>query len=1376
MDEGLIDLATQLLVDLLEEEFKDERELILQRCLDNIQMGMSVPVSLRLLRKTLATYPLPSRSWFKSSAAKMPTICSQIEKLQRQYRMLDIVFADLASYHSTLVNQSSHIPSTSEAQTLSVQGRDSSTAQGQGQGQGQTDHNNVKKNDPVQGASSLLSASTLRRNRSADFSMNDRRIQIKGKVGRMSHLKGVIERLDFLQFTLSRSSLTISYAQLQLLWRAFGEEAVTNETLDQLLYWIDSMVTKENKTFTSFLIALAQETDPKDPSSPSKLACLAPRDSVPPISSNAPEGEETSSAFEEGILVKLFEGNILPWVTRREKTDLLNRASLATLCLKLFLLVNVSNKSLKLEADGSWQRVGQLSGMAVLWRMAVCCSDPLVYEAAISLLVEVHHRIPQYKFKNSDVIRGHILRISFRQLSVAMQSLRAGDSDRERERAAQAPDRPESPALEGSAANSDVNKPGVSGVSGLIGDGEYVTSAPVSKERTEGEITSSALSGSLLSPGSGPSDEWFDDGDVLLDPTAIARAVARLIMLLLLYIQRFDQQPTQLITLQILAGRDDSPVLTLTLRSTETVGTLRARVANHFKEPPELISLLKPGRSSQLGNFLGGGQERLEKNELSLRQAKFLPHDSVIARKKDVPVPTGVAGRNPAEKAGPLTEDLIVPKDLSEDLLAVLRPLQWLVSSVGNVDTALTTGCIAPNIVGVQTGTETPKTPSSLLTSTFQLPPFPLPTKSDMTLVPSDSNQDRNLLGMSSLSTPQTHTAAVQGQVQQAGGVVETNLPAPGRLSDCLIPLLKQSPQHMDQLLAMLDGYLSSEIQGAAGVTFDLSAAVWEVLQSLPTHPALLKQVRDMPFERTGGSIRVLLNLASPYRLLYVLQMIDSFLAEVDEKASAAHTVQVSEWALQFLYMGGAEHLVTLTECCIKLLQPARAKEDTLDIPRLIEKRPPPKADVDATVLILGLLYRILHRLLLIDPLYSRWQVASHYGSRDVKDSKGPASEMLYEFPPKTRVPPPKVVGKDSIENKLSKGPPGLVLTCINTPSFVKAAMECVYRHGISGPGSAPLQALAGNALIVVMGLLTVSDDGVQILSQVTSFPAISINASPVLSAARRQESNEGDTLALANTQTNAQSLAITRSASDKVFQDIEMGSSEIPSLKQWVRSLCLTHRDKNVRRAVCLCVFKVLSNIFYLASDPSISSEDKAQKMQLFECIFQAVVCSAHTGYELSRVSDLHASQTAAFRAYHVQSLSTTRTASPSSPVHSPLLQAEQIFSLVASLLALRGVPRLIFPPNPDSELPQETSLTSSPLDSYAKDAEILGELFATQVGFALRCVALCCAVPYCCVLCRTIVWCVFVLLMSELTRRELFTLCGTAVFLFCSIYLKSM
>ena len=323
MDEGLIDLATQLLVDLLEEEFKDERELIMQRCLDNIQMGMSVPVSLRLLRKTLATYPIPSRSWFKGASAKLPTVCSQIEKLQRLHRMLDIVFADLASYHSALMSQSTaHTAPANETSTLS--------------------NLTPREGMSLSAMNSSLSPSIpLKRSRSIDLSLNDKRIQIKGKVGRMSHLKGVIERLDFLHFVLSRSSLTISYFQLQLLWRALGEEAVTNETLDQVVLWIDGMVTKENKIFTSFLTTLAQETDPKDPSSSSKLSCLGPRDSgalcLIPIS----EGEETSAAFEEGVLVKLFETDILPWVTRRDKTDMLNRGPLAILCLKLFLLVNI---------------------------------------------------------------------------------------------------------------------------------------------------------------------------------------------------------------------------------------------------------------------------------------------------------------------------------------------------------------------------------------------------------------------------------------------------------------------------------------------------------------------------------------------------------------------------------------------------------------------------------------------------------------------------------------------------------------------------------------------------------------------------------------------------------------------------------------------------------------------------------------------------------------------------------------------------------------------------------------------------------------------------------------------------------------------------
>ena len=86
----------------------------------------------------------------------------------------------------------------------------------------------------------------------------------------------------------------------------------------------------------------------------------------------------SSGAFEEGILVKLFEGSILQWATRRDKIDIISRRPVAILCLKLFLLVNVSNRALKVESDGSWVRIGQLSGLSLLWRLAVDATDQRV--------------------------------------------------------------------------------------------------------------------------------------------------------------------------------------------------------------------------------------------------------------------------------------------------------------------------------------------------------------------------------------------------------------------------------------------------------------------------------------------------------------------------------------------------------------------------------------------------------------------------------------------------------------------------------------------------------------------------------------------------------------------------------------------------------------------------------------------------------------------------------------------------------------------------------------------------------------------------------------------------------------------------------------
>ena len=111
-----------------------------------------------------------------------------------------------------------------------------------------------------------------------------------------------MERLEFLKFVLSRSPLALTETQTLLMWRALGEEAVTHETRDQLVYWLDGLVARENRTFTVMLSALAQESDPSvtyfqgagggdDEATqrlsqrPSKLACLAPGANKPSHSS-----------------------------------------------------------------------------------------------------------------------------------------------------------------------------------------------------------------------------------------------------------------------------------------------------------------------------------------------------------------------------------------------------------------------------------------------------------------------------------------------------------------------------------------------------------------------------------------------------------------------------------------------------------------------------------------------------------------------------------------------------------------------------------------------------------------------------------------------------------------------------------------------------------------------------------------------------------------------------------------------------------------------------------------------------------------------------------------------------------------------------------
>jgi len=330
VDDNKVDLAVTLLVELLNEEFKDDREEIITRCLENVQNGISVPASLQVIRRTLACFPLPTKGWFVSrQSVKTPTVTSLIERLQRQNRMLEIFFIDLERYQRLFIDQlgaSNMDVSTSNAQPTMTAIMNSG---------GTILHQNSSSNLNPSSTTSWLGSmgnTTIKKSRSGGDvkSLNDKRVRVQGRIMRTPHLKGIRERLEFLKFILLRSPLMLDEAQTSLLWSSLGEGAKTIETLDTFVDWLDSLISTEGKYFGTFLSVLGQESDVTDSLSLSKLAFLAPKavnnyiGSLTNGNSNITSSNDTeqanNSSFEEGVLLKLFEEKICPWALKRENS------------------------------------------------------------------------------------------------------------------------------------------------------------------------------------------------------------------------------------------------------------------------------------------------------------------------------------------------------------------------------------------------------------------------------------------------------------------------------------------------------------------------------------------------------------------------------------------------------------------------------------------------------------------------------------------------------------------------------------------------------------------------------------------------------------------------------------------------------------------------------------------------------------------------------------------------------------------------------------------------------------------------------------------------------------------------------------------------
>ena len=921
-NQSLTDLAITLLVELLEEEYKDSRDMVMQRCLDNIKIGIATPVSLKILRRTLAIFPNQSTGWFGNVVGRgnaSSTVGNQIEKLQKQFGLLEIIFSDITRYLKSVIEQS--FESTS--------------------------------------SSNLGKALTPLDKRSNNE-----------KISRISFIKCMEERLDFLLFILSKSNLSLGEHQTVTLWKSLGENAIHSDLLEKLACWLDALISKDNKLFSSLLATLAHESDPADPTIPSKLSCLGKKQNFVSSSHVANydvqnQNEiEISNAFDEGVLTRLFEAHILKWASSMDNISSLSKPSVAHFCMKLFLVININNKSIKVDSDGTWYRVGALSGISILWRIALDCVDKSISDTAMALIVELHHRIPP-RHASSDAIRGSLLQACFRQLSVSIQSLRQGDDHNERTTFISTPPR-----------NTQSNDEDMMGAMGIMG------MQPISPR----------VQSPALTQNNSNSEDWLEDGESLPDPSVIARRVTRYIMILGLFIKRFHQVPSQLINIQVLAGRDDSPIMSLTLNASDTVGDLRLKIANHFKEPPESIILLKYGKTSYLlGANVGKSIDRLENDKISLNQSKFLSQETIVVKQIQ-------NNKNPQASAPNLIafEDLITEKDLQGDQFSILKPLSWLPYSVKDL-----------YIYEMRKGDVVPKVQNLYK---FRSEDF------DEKIITTHDHDKYN------------------------------------RISDYFEEYIKTFPQHIDQLLEMLDGYLSIEVQGAVGSGFDLSSAIWEVLQSLPLHPPLMAQVEAMPSDGSGAAIRRLLDLSSPYRLLYVLQIIDSLLSSADNYSSSK---LVADWSLKFLYLGGAEHLISMIEALSKKcskMDETRKKNEEKNLSRS-----------DVAVLALAMLQKLLHRLLMHDPSFSCWQRIS-----------------------KIKVPPTLSAYDPFAKGADERIPSGLVLSSIHAREFIYNSLDTLQEVSKLYINEKISQlsfcTLIKHTLSLINGLLFSSEEGFEVL------------------------------------------------------------------------------------------------------------------------------------------------------------------------------------------------------------------------------------------------------------------------------------------------------
>ena len=692
--EALLDLAIQLLVDLLKDDFKEVRELVFRSCMQNIKRGTSVAVSVKITRLALSLYPSTNAGWFgvgRTMTSKATTVGVLIERLNKHDNILEAMFTELETYSTLFREQSRNFqPQGSSGQTMGG-----------------------KLTTPPSSTSDMLASY-----------LNDFRVKVKGSVTRIPHLRGLSERLLLLGFLLTNSTLRLNDSQLMMLWKVYVEEAGSPQVTDMFISWLGRLLVAENRTFHMFLNGLSQEGGYCDMDKPD-LLLLRPGDSA----TDAQDESDSTSCFGDSVLRNLLRNKLCMLAKGRSRAfEVLCREAMALFCLKLILFVNIAAKVIKVESDGLWCRTGgALEGDTLLWRLCVEVENPAVQKVTCFLLIELHHRLSAKLKDAADEIRSNFLKQCFTKISKSIVYIQPSDHV--------------------DAKDNSIEDPTV----------------PVT-----------------------------GDDDSALDAAILARQVKRFVTLMRLFVQRFSQKPRQFCRIVVISSRSSSRLVEMTLSLDDTIGSLRERIGAQFHVQLENVGL---GRIVTKSKVVPRGadptltSEKLDKDDATLRSLRFRPVESILVKRIEGDMNSSERSKMAApgkvlahdHAAGKAKKaDVILSKHLLADFLPPLNPLEWL-----GIDTQKVQeeggDMQAPLSIPLPSG----HTEDMSLHPIFSMPLLPL-TRPDVVLTPQPS-------------------AASSRHRGSSGGAA--------RLAEYLGPYLDRRPEHFDQLLQMLDGYLSLETE-----------------------------------------------------------------------------------------------------------------------------------------------------------------------------------------------------------------------------------------------------------------------------------------------------------------------------------------------------------------------------------------------------------------------------------------------------------------------------------------------------------------------------------------------------------------------------------